>query len=251
MSTTEQKVYFKFLVHSVTLFFLTVGSVSIFTFIAADRMLSFQHQMIRYHEQVINGQYEHLKNPDLLILGDSTAVQNLIPNEFQSLRVVSLATSGTSAVEAYYRLHEYLEKNKKPRCVLLMTSYGAQQFHIDTLFWPLIAGHGILKHDQIIDYYITSKRMNQWPGNAYSPLSVRVQILSERFRYYVQFGMLNQAIFQPNLMFNHPQRSYRTLRRSYGAGPVNRRAIWLEMPFDGPNQAFLKSEFRPSPELDH
>lgn len=251
MSTTEQKAYFRFSVHALALVTLIVGSASVFTFIAADRMLGFQHQMIRYHDQVINGQYEQLKDPDLLIIGDSTATQSLIPTEFRNLRTVSLASSGTGAVESYYRLLEYLGKNKKPRCVLLMTSYGAQQFHIDTLFWPLIVGHGLLKYDQIIDYYDTSKELNQWPGNAISPLSVRARILSERFQYYLQFGMLNQAIFQPNLMFTHPQRSYRIFRRSYGGGPLNRRPIWLEVPFDGPNQEFLKSEFRPNLALDH
>jgi hypothetical protein len=251
MSTTEQKAYFRFTVRAVALTLLIVSAVSIFTFIVADRMLGFQHQMIRYHEEVINGRYEMLKNPDLLIIGDSTASQSLIPSEFQGLRAVSLAASGTSAVESYYRLREYLEKNRKPRCVLFMTSYGAQQFHIDTLFWPLIVGHGLLKYDQIIDYYDTSKKLNQWPGNAISPLSVPTKILSERFQYYVQFGMLNQAIFQPNLMFNHPQRSYRLFRRTYGGGPVGRGAIWLEIPFDGPNQGFLKDEFRPNPVLDH
>lgn len=251
MLTTERKSYLRFLFCALSLAFVIVGTVFSFTFIASDRMLGFQHQMIRYHKEVLEGLYESLKEPDLLIIGDSTATQSLVPSEFRKVRAVSLASSGTSAVESYYRLLEYLEKNKKPRCVLLMTSYGAQQFHIDTLFWPLIVGHGLLKYDQILDYYETSKKMGEWPGNAISPLSVRTQILSERFQYYVQFGMLNQAVFQPNLMFNHPQRSYRIFRRTFGGGPINRRPIWLEIPFDGPNQDFLRGQFQPNPILDH
>lgn len=250
MLTTEQKIYSRFLVHVLSLVAITVGATFAFTLIASDRMFGFQHQMIRYHDEVIAGRYEFLKEPDLLIIGDSTASQDLIPSEFHSLKAVSLALSGASAIESYYRLVEYLEKNKKPRCVFLMTSYGALQFHIDTLFWPLIVGHGNLKYDQVIDYYETSKILNGWPGSSMSPASVRAQIFSERFKYYVQFGWLNRALFQPNLMFNLPQRSYRTLRRTRGAGPMTRRPTWLELPFDGQNQEFLKRPFQPNAVLD-
>ncbi|MBN8539047.1 MAG: hypothetical protein J0L82_01570 [Deltaproteobacteria bacterium] len=251
MLTTEQRTYFRFSVHVVTLISLTVGAVAIFTYIVSDRMLGYQHQMIKFHRELINGQYDHLKDQDLLIIGDSTAAQSLIPSEFRRVRAVSLASSAAGAIESYYLLREYLKKNGKPRCVLLLTSYGARQFHINTVFWPFIVGHGLLSYDQIVDYYDISKKLNEWPGNAMSPISARARIFSERFQYFVQFGIFNQAVFQPNLMFNHPQRSYRIFRRSYGGGPLLRRPEWLNIPFDGPNQEYLKSEFQPSPALDH
>lgn len=251
MLTTEQKSFFKFSFCAIALVSFVVGTVAVFTFIVSDRMLGFQHQTLRYHEELLDGQYDELKRPDVIVLGDSTATQNLIPTSFIGLKAISLASPGTSTVETYYRLLEYLEKNEKPRCVLLMTSYGAHQFHIDTLFWQLIVGHGLMNYEQVLDFYETSKKLNDWPGNAMSPLYLRARIFVERFEYYVQFGILNQAIFQPNLMFLHPQRSYRLIRRTHGAGPLTRRPVWIDIGFDGPNQKFLKSEFRQSRVLDH
>lgn len=250
MLTTEQRAYRGFVVWTSFFIFVIVGSAATFTFIAGDRMLNFQHQMVRYHEELINGRFPELTSPNVVIIGDSTAMQSLIPSDFKKTKAISLATSGTSTIEAYYRLSDYLKKNKSPRCVLLMTSYGAHEFHLDTLFWPLTVGHAVLTYDQLMDYYRRSRELNQRPGNEMTAIEAMSRFFSERFQYYVQFGMLNRALFQPNLMFTHPQRSYRIFRRTLGGGPLQRRPIWLGIPFDGPNQEFLKNEFTTDPALD-
>lgn len=253
MSTTRS--YTKFLAFTLSAVALFLAYVWIQSWVLADRTMGFQHQMVRYQKELIGGKFPHLEGLDVLVIGDSTAAQNILPTEFVNLRGASVAASGVSAIESYYILKRYLEtplskQRSAPRCVLLMTSYGAHQYHISNFFWPLTVGHGLITKEEAVDFFNESTKLQAWPSTEFNTWSYLAHLLSERAAYHLQFGTLNQMIFRPNLTFLHSQRSYRTFRRMSGAGPLNRSPIWLEHPFDGPNQDFLKKPFKVDPILD-
>lgn len=252
MSAT--KVYAKFLTWTLFGVLLFVSYVWLQSWIISDRTMGFQHQMIRYQQEFIRGKYPHLENLDVLVVGDSTALQNILPPNLLDLKAASIAASGISAVEIYYILKRYLEApvqdRTPPQCVLLMTSYGANHYHNVNFFWPLTVGHRLIYKDEALDLFRESEKISSWPATDFSRLSFVFRILKEVISYHLQFGALHQMIFQPNMTFTHSQRTYRTFRRMRGAGPLGRSPIWLEQPFDGPNQDFLRNPFKPDPLLD-
>ncbi len=252
MSTT--RAYAKFLVVVLSGAALFVFYIWLQSWIVSDRTMGFQHQMVRYQKELLRGDYPHFKDLDVLVIGDSTAAQNILPPDLTNLSAASTAASGVSAIESYYILKRFLEApipdKRPPRCVLLMTSYGAHEYHVKNFFWPLTIGHGLLRREEAMDLYEQSTKIQSWPATSFSKWPFFANVIRETINYNLQFGALNQAIFQPNLTFTHPQRSYRTFRRTNGAGPMNRRPIWFEQPFDGPNQEFFRKPFAADPTLD-
>lgn len=247
------KLYARFL--GVTLFtgVVFVGYIWLISLIISDRTMGFQHQIVRYQNELIRGDYPGLNDLDLLIVGDSTASQNVLAPDLPLLKAASLAAPGISSIESYYNLKRYLtgmENRPSPRCVLLMTSYGAQAYHIENFFWPLTVGHSLLRREDALDLYENSIKIHAWPSNRYSRWNYYLKIISEQVGYHLQFNSLKQLLFQPNLTFNHSQRSYRLFRRMDGSGPLQRRPQWLENRFNGPNQEFLTKPFNPDPVLD-
>ncbi len=253
MSTT--RVYAKFLGLTLSGIVLFVAYVWLQSWILSDRTMGFQHQMVRYQKELLRGDYPHLEGLDVLVIGDSTAAQNILPPNLVDLRSASTAASGISAIESYYILKRYLdtptvEARVAPQCVVLMTSYGAHGYHVSNFFWPLIIGHGLITSEEAFDLYRESEKIRAWPSTDFQSGSFLWNIFRESLDYHLQFGTLNQIVFRPGLTFLHPQRSYRTFRRMSGAGPLTRRPIWLEQSFDGPNQEFFKKPFVPDPILD-
>lgn len=59
------------------------------------------------------------KDPSILILGDSRAMADLLPEKFEK-SCVNLAVGGATPVEMYYFYESYLKNNKTPECVVVM-----------------------------------------------------------------------------------------------------------------------------------
>ena len=82
---------------------------------------------------------------DILILGDSRAKSALIPEELSS-SCVSLAEGGSTSIEAYYTLKDYLTNMGKPKKVILSIS----SYHFTSFdgFWTRSVYFDYLSWDQ-------------------------------------------------------------------------------------------------------
>lgn len=72
---------------------------------------------------------------DVIICGDSVAKSAIIPTEISD-KTYTIAMPGTSAIEQYYFIQEYLKNHEKPKTIIMMYSItGYNQDVIDKFFW--------------------------------------------------------------------------------------------------------------------
>ncbi len=86
---------------------------------------------------VWNSEYcntHHDKEPKTIILGDSGANASYMP-EVLSDETVNLALSGSSTMETYYIMAEYLKNNKPPKDVFI--SFSDAHFKSAGTFWKM------------------------------------------------------------------------------------------------------------------
>ena len=82
---------------------------------------------------------DYIKNTneynDVIICGDSVAKSAIIPTEISD-KTYTIAMPGTSAIEQYYFIEDYLENHEKPKTIIMMYSMtGYSQDIIDRFFW--------------------------------------------------------------------------------------------------------------------
>jgi hypothetical protein len=242
-------------------FFAAGAAVTLFTYfwligiILKDRIGNWDYQLSRFHRELIQGDYPNLENLDILVIGDSTAVQNIVASNFGQLKAASIATNGVGAVEMYYALKRYLEspleRRVPPKCILLMTSYGAHEFHqAEGHFWRASIGLGILSTADAIDYYREAAKLSAWPSSEFSLVHWLARVLISKIKPNVNFDIMQRMVILKDSTLNFPINAYRIIRRSNGAGPTEVYFRSRNKAFDSPNQAFLKQPFSPVPILD-
>ena len=90
-----------------------------YTFFAPMCYMDREYPARRYLQNVIASDTDY----DVLILGDSRAMADLMP-EYMGDSCVNLATGGASAIENYYYLKDYLGHHKAPeKCVILFAPF--------------------------------------------------------------------------------------------------------------------------------
>lgn len=96
----------------------------------------------------------HLPDSDILILGDSRAKSALIPKEI-SPSCFSLAEGGSTGIEAYFTLKEYIEHRGIPKKVIL--SVGSYHFVNFDGFWTRSVYFDFLSTEQASEVIRTAK----------------------------------------------------------------------------------------------
>lgn len=98
---------------------------------------------------------DYIKNSneynDVIICGDSVAKSAIIPTEVSD-KTYNIAMPGTSAIEQYYIIEEYIKNHEKPKTVLMMYSMtGYNQDVIDRFFWNRTVYFNCLTTEQFSD----------------------------------------------------------------------------------------------------
>lgn len=114
-----------------------------------------EYAMYKAQRDYIDGKLEASYNK-LLIMGDSRAKAALMPKKL-SKKCYNLALGGTSPIEGYYTLVDYLENHDKPETILI--SYAPVHYMKVDVFWKRSIYFHYLKHDQIMDVFKTAKTM--------------------------------------------------------------------------------------------
>ncbi len=93
--------------------------VTAFTFLAPMCYMDREYPARQYLKNVIASDTDY----DVLILGDSRAMADLMP-EYMGDSCVNLATGGATAIENYYYLKDYLKHHPAPeKCVILFAPF--------------------------------------------------------------------------------------------------------------------------------
>lgn len=98
---------------------------------------------------------DYIKNSndynDVIICGDSVAKSAIIPKQISD-KTYNIAMPGTSAIEQYYLIEEYLKNHDKPKTILMMYSMtGYNQNVIDSFFWNRTVYFNCLTTSQFFD----------------------------------------------------------------------------------------------------
>lgn len=151
------------------------------------------------HEVIASG-----KDHDLLILGDSRAMADLMPNEMQE-DAVNLATGGATAIENYFYLSDYLKEHEAPKtCILLFAPFHYS--YMDN-FWQRTVYFNDLSVKELSEVMDAGRRVR---SETTEKDGASMELLSDRLRLpHVYLPALINARFTGRLQEN------RTLLASY------------------------------------
>jgi hypothetical protein len=229
---------------------LLVSGVFLFNVLLAQDLYPFDYQAARYLDDVIDGKLPQDRPNEVVIIGDSTASRALLPRHIEEFNAVSLAINGGNLRDSYYALKRYLQSQPSPRCIAIMTSYGAYQFHNANRFWAFTVAAGFLSFSDLMDLYKTSRQENIFPASEMSLPLYLYEIVSHRLGLYLGWDLLHNYIAKPYMTRTHPAQSYRTLMRERGALPLQSAAPWVSQEFVIKNFSYLNRPFVIIPSQD-
>jgi len=104
-----------------------------------DNYLDEEYAMYRQQSDLVLGKLNIEKEPSVLVLGDSRTKAAFLPAEL-SEGTYNLALGGTTPIEGYYTLKNYLKHHEKPQKVVM--AYAPMHFtDVDTLWTRCIYFH--------------------------------------------------------------------------------------------------------------
>lgn len=142
----------KFLLKCI-LVLLPVISVVLYTALVPYGYMDIEYPSWEYTKNVT----KQADSPKTLILGDSRAMADLIPAEFDS-SAVNLAVGGATSIEMYYTLNSYIKNNGRPDNVIIMIA----PFHYTIIdnFWTRTAYFNYLSVKDMSELYTYAKACN-------------------------------------------------------------------------------------------
>lgn len=148
---------------------------------------------------------------DTVILGDSRAMADLIPEEFNTSSV-NLAVGGATSIEMYYTLENFISSNGCPQNVIIMFA----PFHYTVIdnFWYRTAYFNYLSAPQMADLYSYAKACN---SETLMNKGYKNDILSYRFRFPDKYlpALINSKLIG---RYNENILAYNTIAGNYGYG---------------------------------
>lgn len=211
-------------------------------------MRGFDYQIHRYQREVIQTAHVNEKKRDFIILGDSTAARNLLFPTDSNL--TSLATFGGSLIDSYLLLIKYLRYHPPPKCLIIMTSYGAFDYHSMEMFWPDLVGNGFYSLDELKELYLVGLSQNDFPGNLSYLEYINKILTTNDWLNGFNWNDLQNYIFAREFMEDNP-RVYRTLKQNNGLIPVRwETAKRYNLQLTSPSEKYLENEFYPRKTLD-
>lgn len=120
--------------------------------------MNLEYPMWQYQKEIINGGLDR-GDSDILILGDSRTMAGIIPSML-SEDARSLCVGGSSPVESYYILKDYLEIHKKPGTVFI--SFSPFHFEKNSFFWERTVKFKLLTLREEMEVLSKSRKLNDY-----------------------------------------------------------------------------------------
>jgi len=120
--------------------------------------MNLEYPMWQYQKDIISGELGR-GNPGILILGDSRTMAGVIPSMLSS-DARSLSVGGSSPVESYYMLRNYLKNHKKPETIFL--SFSPFHFEKNSFFWERTVKFKLLSISEEIEILQRSRELNDY-----------------------------------------------------------------------------------------
>lgn len=113
-----------------------------------------EYAMYRAQRDYVDlGETESTYN-EIIVLGDSRTKAAINPSDF-SKQMYNLSLGGTTMIEGYYTLCDYLNNHEKPKTVLI--NYAPFHYMDVDMFWKRSVYFHYLKKDQILEVFETAK----------------------------------------------------------------------------------------------
>lgn len=160
-------------------------------------------QTLRAQIRLLQDRTRHQNPTDVIILGDSTASRSLIASRIEkklndsshSGSVLSLAVSYGTLANSYTLLLRFLDKNPLPRCIVVMTSYGAARQHYGETFWEMMVDPNLFSYDELLALYEWSQKAGDFPSTAYGPIQYKLKVAERILLNGFSLHLLRNAIF--------------------------------------------------------
>lgn len=160
-------------------------------------------QTLRAQIRLLQDRTRHQNPTDVIILGDSTASRSLIASRIEkklndsshSGSVLSLAVSYGTLANSYTLLLRFLDKNPLPRCVVVMTSYGAARQHYGETFWEMMVDPNLFSYDELLALYEWSQEAGDFPSTAYGLTEYKFKVAERMLLNGFSLYLLRNALF--------------------------------------------------------
>lgn len=193
---TERKVFFKFLSTATLLIFILIYIplavlLAYFPYISAST-----HTITSQYQKKIVSQKMDDPVPQTIVIGDSGAASSI--NAALLPETLSLTSWAASPFEMSSLLHQYLEHNKPPKCVILgmhyFTEHTTKKSYLDVIFvgnipdWP-----------ELLEFYLLSKKLNDFPSTKISFAEYILNFIGYKIYFFGNYTRgLTRIIFNQN-----------------------------------------------------
>jgi len=165
--------------------FLLIAYIPSFIYIEYFSMNFFniEYPMWKYQKDFIHNDSGN-DDPSILIMGDSRTMAGVVPTIISD-EARSLCVGGSSPVETYYMLEDYLKHHKPPQAIF--ASFGPFHFEKNSFFWERTIKFKLLSLWEEMEIVKTSEELNDHiivgKGSVYK-LYLKTLLYRSNFIYY-------------------------------------------------------------------
>lgn len=197
---------------------------------------------------------QNLSSTDVIILGDSTASRSLAAEKIEkkisapssAKSALSLAVAYGTLANSYTLLLRHIAHHPLPRCIVIMTSYGAARQHYGETFWEQMVDPNLFSYHELLQLYEWSRTAGDFPSTTYGlneyRLKVAERILLNGFSLY----LLRNAIFNSK----SSEKSARFFNRAISGNGSFSFPRNYQFHANPEFHAYLKKEYRVEPLID-
>lgn len=200
---------------------------------------------------------DSVQNPnltDVVILGDSTASRSLAANRIEkkiagrssSSSVLSLAVAYGTLANSYTLLLKHIAHHPPPRCIVVMTSYGAARHHYGETFWEQMVDPNLFSYHELLELYEWSREAGDFPSTEFGINEYKIKVAKRIVLNGFSIYLLRNAIFNSR----SAEKSVRFFNQSLNGNGSFSFPRSYQSHTDPQFHAYLKNEYRAEPLID-
>lgn len=187
-----------------------------------------------------------VENPQLVVVGDSSAKSSFIPQRVLEVSSVNLGLNKGNAITAYWTIDNLLQHYPAPNCVLMIYHYNWEHSYRD--FFEVNVRFKAMSYSELKGVWNESAHENLFPASSYSFPNFWLHVLIYQLRLdHPEFSELQELFWNKKNVVPEAQRSVR-IERSFGyqSSATKDRAFYTA----DYHEQFLR-DFSPSLTEDH
>lgn len=141
-------------------FLLPIILFSIYSYIVINDKMFYENQEYPMWLEVKNRIHtKSTYNAELIVLGDSRAKADFIPNQLTNIRSINLSVGGGTPIEGYFTLEAYLKNNKAPKKIIF--SYTPTNLCGDNCYWDRTIAFNFLTDNQLEEIQKEASKLDE------------------------------------------------------------------------------------------